>query len=417
MVSATALASTPSPVVHGTINVVMGNSNGIVLLTDSMQTGTMPDGHDEQLPAPGQKLFQLDETTVCAVAGFLSASTEKVPEFLNNTAAIIERYKRQVPDGSQLTLDEKLAALEKTFEFFIEGTLSIRLDSREAEKYKFEMFIAGYDSKGQATLASFVIGWHGAGAPHAEIEESSETLVGKVFVYGLHGEPDVAEDVMQNPHKFLSDPAIKDYATAKCSGRVDSLSLDQMKALAIALAKVTSDRYKSVGGPNQIAVIKGGHVFSVEQPSFSTPKLPPFDFGLVGHNTATGPVLSASSSRFALSIYVGNRLTDCGKILLDRAVFIDNGFVRCVILYDGGRTRFESDNKVVNSALVIGPHAKNREQVDHLIHDFSWALVCYGQEAESRKMSCTDNVGAKSERDLPWPWPHWEWPEWPAPTP
>lgn len=43
-------------VVHGTINVVLGNQNGLVVLTDSMLTAG-----DHQQPDPGQKLFQLDD--------------------------------------------------------------------------------------------------------------------------------------------------------------------------------------------------------------------------------------------------------------------------------------------------------------------------------------------------------------------
>src|SRR5437773_8729278 len=55
-------------VVHGTINVALGNKNGIVVLTDSMLTTG-----DHQLPNPGEKLFKLDDHTVCAIAGFVSA--------------------------------------------------------------------------------------------------------------------------------------------------------------------------------------------------------------------------------------------------------------------------------------------------------------------------------------------------------
>ena len=46
---------------HGTINIVLANEKGIVVLTDSMIT--LGDGH--QSPDPAQKLFKLDDRTVC----------------------------------------------------------------------------------------------------------------------------------------------------------------------------------------------------------------------------------------------------------------------------------------------------------------------------------------------------------------
>jgi 20S proteasome alpha/beta subunit len=42
----------------------LGNSNGIVVMTDSMQ----PMG-GRQLPEPGKKLLKYDDQLVCAIAG------------------------------------------------------------------------------------------------------------------------------------------------------------------------------------------------------------------------------------------------------------------------------------------------------------------------------------------------------------
>src|ERR1700735_4007457 len=53
---------------RGTINVVLANQNGIIALTDSMVTAGR-----KQLREPAQKLFKLDDRTVCTIAGFLSS--------------------------------------------------------------------------------------------------------------------------------------------------------------------------------------------------------------------------------------------------------------------------------------------------------------------------------------------------------
>ena len=71
-------------VAHGTINIVLANENGLVVLTDSMITAG-----DRQLPEPGQKLFKLDDRTVCAIAGFVSAPAP-IRALYTSTSAIIQ---------------------------------------------------------------------------------------------------------------------------------------------------------------------------------------------------------------------------------------------------------------------------------------------------------------------------------------
>src|SRR5258706_9342798 len=102
-------------VVHGTINVALGNENGIVVLTDSMLTAGA-----QQRPDPGQKLFKLDDRTVCAIAGFVSAAAVSapptsppvaVPDLNTNTSAIIHEYIRQSARQAPQTIAEKLRAL------------------------------------------------------------------------------------------------------------------------------------------------------------------------------------------------------------------------------------------------------------------------------------------------------------------
>src|ERR1700730_9960007 len=66
---------TDDGIAHGTINIALGNKNGLVVLTDSMVPRKYPPG-PRQLPNPGQKLFKLDDRTVRSVAGFASAAAD-----------------------------------------------------------------------------------------------------------------------------------------------------------------------------------------------------------------------------------------------------------------------------------------------------------------------------------------------------
>jgi len=71
----------------GTLNVVLANKNGAVILTESMlsdESGPVPIPRPE---TPGQKLFQLDDKTICAIAGF--ASVPRIfPEFSPSVSAV-----------------------------------------------------------------------------------------------------------------------------------------------------------------------------------------------------------------------------------------------------------------------------------------------------------------------------------------
>ena len=52
-------------VIRGTLNAALANTNGIVVVTDSIQTSG-----SHQLTDPGKKLFKVDQDTVCTIAGF-----------------------------------------------------------------------------------------------------------------------------------------------------------------------------------------------------------------------------------------------------------------------------------------------------------------------------------------------------------
>src|SRR5215469_8291882 len=92
-------------VVHGTVNIALANKNGLVVVTDSMLTA----GDGKQLDQPGQKLFKLDDQTVCAIAGFVSAGGP-TPELSANTSALIQEYVRQSRGQPRQSISEKLRA-------------------------------------------------------------------------------------------------------------------------------------------------------------------------------------------------------------------------------------------------------------------------------------------------------------------
>jgi hypothetical protein len=91
---------------HGTVNIVLANADGIVVLTDSMLT----DENRHQLPRPGQKLFVLDNKSVCTIAG-LYERAGAFKELNLSTRSKIYAYASALKTAKRLTLQQELDGL------------------------------------------------------------------------------------------------------------------------------------------------------------------------------------------------------------------------------------------------------------------------------------------------------------------
>lgn len=399
--------NTPS-IFHGSINIVMANPNGIVVLADSMQTTGILD-NQKQLRRSGRKLFQLDAFTVCAVAGFLSTSTDAVPEFLNNTSVMIEEYKRESSQWDKpLTFHDKMGILSSIFRFFVSGVAEINSDYWQAEKYRVEVFLVGYDVNGKPTIGSFVLNTSKTrdGSVVTSIDENTETVIEDNFFYGAHGASDLANGIMDKPLRLRYQPAIRKYMSAKSANTLRQLTVDQMRDLAKILKQQTSRRYKSVGGPDQIAILRSGKVDSVVQPTFQSAALPPYKFNFIAWMLQEPGWVGITPG--AVNVYVHNVYIGCNpEVILDTNFFVNNQFRYCSIVYDGQITRFGADNVVTGSTLIIGPHATDTGQIKQLQQDFSWLATCRGEGGTSlpHTMVCTDYLGRTKRVEWYYKWP------------
>ena len=90
----------------------------------------------------------------------------------------------------------------------------------------------------------------------------------------LAGITDIAMKIENDPAKWFTDKAVSDSAEAKKSGR--PLTVEQMSAYAISMKQHTAKTYPDVRVVHQIAVLTGGSVLRVAQPS--SPSVPPKEF-------------------------------------------------------------------------------------------------------------------------------------------
>jgi 20S proteasome alpha/beta subunit len=371
-------------VVRGTINVALGNENGLVVLTDSMASvGGVP-----RPDMPSQKLFKLDDRTVCAIAGFASAPAisahavspqASLPDLNTSTSAIIHEYVRQSAMQPPQSITERL----RTLAFLMSRHLSTIANVRDAlgnptplDSYRFQLIVAGYDTDDNPKIGKITLRMsNDRGNLTSEIEEAAILNIEKKLVVQLNGMPDVAQEILVHPESKPEDTAINQYAASFAENGGSTLTVDQMVELAKRLAYFTSKVHPQVGGPNQIAVFQRQRSVKIEQQKFPDPPKPLANFSLVvnSHFSYSGIAIAKGvSAIFVRCSWIGMQRE------LDGNYFIGNDFSNSALMYDGGVVNLGDTNRVTNSVLIIGPHASPGDgTARRLMKAFAWSQVRY----------------------------------------
>lgn len=369
-------------VVHGTINVALGNRNGLVVLTDSMLTRMLPSGGTDQLPNPGQKLFKLDDRTVCAIAGFVSApasSTGITMSDLNtSTSAIIHEYVRQSKPNPRQSITEKLLALRALFTMHLDMIANVREVARLSsplDLYTFQIIVAGYDNDDKPRIGRIAFRMYPSeGSLRANVEDIHLTNVEETLVSELNGISDVAEQILKHPASKPEDATVRQYAMSLSDNAGASLTTEQMVELAKRLKYYTQQLYREVGGIDQIAVLKKPVSVSIEQPSFPDPPKPPISFSLM----VGGHVDGMNGVRFIDMPHIV--FIKCEWNNVERELggnyYIGNTFTNSLLTYNGGSVELGDTNHVTDSALVLQPLIDpNNEAVRRLERAFRWSAI------------------------------------------
>jgi 20S proteasome alpha/beta subunit len=366
-------------IIHRTINIALGNENGLVVLTDSMVTaGT------QQLPAPGQKLFRLDDHSVCAIAGFASAPASsgntEIPDLNTNVSALIREYIRQSALQPAQSIAEKLRALGILLNLRLSAIANIRdaLGSTTGiNDYRFQLIVAGYDIDRKPKIGTLTLRTKDDdGAFVSDIENASVSNVEEKLSFVMSGMWDVAANILNHPESGPREPVFDLYATSIRDNGGRSLTVEQMVELAKRLAHYSSNAHREVGRPNQVAIIKESGVISIEQPFF--PELPRslFTFSLIvnSHFNYSGVTFAHGWRAVFRCSWVGMQHE------LDGHYYIGNQFRDSVLMYDGGDVNLGDTNEVTGSVLLLGPHAiLENEIVRRLTATFSSLQVAYAK--------------------------------------
>jgi len=400
-------SSGPNPVLTGTVNIVLANSNGIVVVTDSNQTTHLSSGQPFTSPSPGQKLFRIDDRTVCTIAGFGSTTLPRFPDFTSSAAGILDRYVEQLrATGETHSFGEKLRTLFFLFTHQLTGIGNLQhLDSRSVGDYGFQLILAGYDSDGTAKLGKLVLSTslslNGVFSP--VLKEMTETTVGRELAHetaGLGGA--VVEAILAHPAAFPEDPVVRRYGASKASDHGSSLTTSEMESLARSLARHSAQlntyvyqvkhqfgspfdfrTFWPIGGRDQIAVLEKGLIQKIEQPThlFEARRVSTAQFAMVvglGLDGNGRPGMTLIGPGNPIGLYLKAHLVG-GIVHLDNTYYFEDEFRNDTLYYDGGVLGFDPSNRVIDCVLKLGPNVERKSSaVQELIAGFPWKSVQEG---------------------------------------
>jgi hypothetical protein len=205
-----------------------------------------------------------------------------------------------------------------------------------------------------------------------EVGRASIAEVGTKIIWRLNGIRDVADQLLNNPKLKSKDSVLSQYAMAMGRNGGESLSIEQLKQIALKMKGYTAEQYREVGGADQIAVFEKGKPVIVQAPSFPAPPRPVVHYALMVNVSVSnfGPIGGPAPTIFVRCYWNGTQRQ------LDDNYFIANQFVNSVLIYDGGRLNLGDSNEVTNSELVLGLHAKVTDnEVKQLVKSFAWSRV------------------------------------------
>jgi hypothetical protein len=364
---------------RGTVNIALANAKGIVLLTDSVQTIPGPSGTQY---TTAQKLFRLDDKTVCSIAGFAAETFPGSPHLNTDVAGIMADFKEQLITHPVSRLEAKLRAIGHMVGFYID-LIANRNEVKSGpgtpvREFAFEVIVTGYDIDGKAKLEKLVITPVVRTAPDGHNYWShtfsiQDVTLGSKLVDLLSGARFVSQDVLDHPQTFDAS-IVRKYENAKTNDGGESLTLDDIAELASYMASQTASKDKRVGGPDQIATMAEGSILKFAQPHFPTPPSPLHFALMVGLKVTGGlPMQIAGDAHFLWirSEFVGIPMPG---LVLDGNFFYGCDVRDSIVSYSGKLTDFDNTNTVSN-CMMLPDHSLTYGEGDRIFRSFKWSSV------------------------------------------
>jgi len=372
---------------HGTLVSAFGNSQGIVVVTDSMGTSKGRNGIAVHR-FPFRKLLKFDDHTVCAIAGLGTTVVPSAPDLNADVMGIVSEYSEQVKaKGIQQPLSVSLAGISALLRFYLEGVAEVNAETGhedQVDSYYLELLLAGYDLDRKGRIGELVISVKAVAGPegrrrwHAQELQNDFLEIDGGLKHSIKGIDDVANRALSDPSSVQGYRIFQTYATAKKTDAGSTLTVEQLEELQRALSNLTSDIHREVGGPKQVAILEPNKTVRVEQPDFPAPQKP---FSLIIYKNSSlmgaGPHIGMTKS---VKFYASTRLSDRPYdpvtsnrlpdfLTLDGGVFVNCIFENENLWYNGGPLYIDKSTKNINSHVAFGLDAAKRPDMSKLLTD------------------------------------------------
>jgi hypothetical protein len=352
--------------VQGTVNIFLANGNGLVAITDSRLS-------DESGSAAGfgQKLFKVDDQTVCSIAGFFSWSGPVFPgnkTKLLPTAvpAVLNAYIDALHSSPPESLQSKFEDIAKAWDF----DLNIMLEFGAIAKQPYVpseasvITIGGYENGvlwiGQVSLVPTNVN----GVTTFVLQPANPVLqkVGDALGYATAGFDSEVVSILDKPESTSDrDPIFAKYSRSKAADNGASLRISDLETLAKKLETIAATKHsREVGGDQQVAVLTNGKVSAFDSPPSSSPDSLgqetvtvqiSHDNQFHGGGEVMGP-LPPKRVGFFFNDYFSKAV-----VQLDDRVEIYSTFSDCTLFYDGSPLVLFDTNQLINTDLQLGPKA------------------------------------------------------------
>lgn len=365
---ATICQATSAQSTRGTINILLANKNGMVLVTDSRATSSDGRHFDNS-----SKLFQIDDRMVCSIAGF-ATDPGPIREMRLEAAGVIRGFRESLAsfDGeADLSFEEKL----KDLAFEIEYRMTVLRDSKteygqSSNVGSFQLLAAGYEPNGTAKIAKIGIDVNPGNQGKEKLDWEIKPIEGELS-YFTAGIDDSVRARLSNPGAFSDEMPIKNYGLAKDHNLTSELTLKQLDDLAVYLEMDAAKTYASiVSGDIQKAVLADGRVeFSPPKGLNPGEKPPPImtftdHLGLKGMG-ATIPM------HLEKPVALTNFSCSNSGLELDGAMVYSGKLDRCYFFYAGGEYYLSPTLDMSSSVLVLDDNLDiNNPKVQEIRRDF-----------------------------------------------
>lgn len=368
---------------HGTVNILIANRHGLVLVTDSrISRGGEPVDAD-------QKLFQIDDHTICSIAGWYSSSGpspdgEHFPYYaaIPNVVTAVARFSAISPSQP---LESKLRAIANTLIFTLDEVAEIATAAGKEVVLPTSELLIGTVEQGKTRVvkARFLPNVDSRGEVQYTLVAQPVIEVGEGVSFLTAGLDQYAAQILTHP--VASDPQssiLHYYAESMQKDGGSSLTTLDLQQVGRSLETYTVKRYpKLVGGPVQVAVIEAGLVKIVEQPyKHEENVVVPRVIALV-HDSEFSHNGRDILRQFKGALVVRSTI-EYQPQRLDHVLFFRTRFDHCQLTYDGSPDFYlDTSNAIFDSVLTLGSGVDpNSATIQQLHRNFPTLLIKRSQQ-------------------------------------